>query len=137
MSRHGATDIHPTLRQLSGLSEEDLAVVWAAGRVVNIPEGWSMILERTPPDNAYLILEGRVGVRLRNETVTELGPGEFVGEIAPIAHRLRTATCTALTPLHTLDFPAEEFARLRAEVPHFDDAVEAVAAARLAEIDAK
>ncbi len=128
-------DPHQALRDVPGLTNEDVAVVWARGTVVTVPAGWSMIHEHEPPDNAYLILEGRTRVTLDREKVADLGPGDFVGEIAPIAHRLRTATVTAVEPLVTLDFPATVFAQLRREVPRFDEAVTAVATRRVEEID--
>lgn len=126
---------HQALRDVRGLSDEDAATVWAEGSVVTVPAGWSMVHEHEPPDTAYLILEGRVKVSLHRETVTHLGPGDFVGEIGPVAHRLRTATVTAVDPLLTLAFPSAVFARLRSDVPSFDAAVTAVATQRLAEID--
>ena len=92
---------------MPGLTEEDVAVVWAKGTVVTVPAGWSMIHEHEPPDNAYLILEGRTRVTLDREKVADLGPGDFVGEIAPIAHRLRTATVTAVEPLRDARLPRD------------------------------
>ena len=135
LKRDNADDPHQSVREVPGLTEEDVAAVWAKGTVVTVPAGWSMIHEHEPPDNAYLILEGRTRVTLDRETVAHLGPGDFVGEIAPVAHRLRTATVTALEPLLTLDFPATVFAQLRSEVPRFDQAVTAVATQRVEEID--
>jgi CRP-like cAMP-binding protein len=132
---HHESDPHQALRDVPGLTDEDVAAVWERGTVVTVPAGWSMIHEHEPPDNAYLILEGRTRVSLERETVAHLGPGDFVGEIAPIAHRLRTATVTAVEPLLTLDFPASVFDQLRREVPRFDQAVTAVATARVEEID--
>jgi CRP/FNR family cyclic AMP-dependent transcriptional regulator len=132
---HHQDDPHQSLREVPGLTDEDVAAVWARGTVVTVPAGWSMIHQHEPPDNAYLILEGRTRVSLDRETVAHLGPGDFVGEIAPIAHRLRTATVTAVEPLLTLDFPGAVFARLRREVPRFDQAVTEVATRRVEEID--
>lgn len=135
MFRKDHDDPHQALRDVPGLTDEDVAAVWAKGSVVTVPAGWSMIHEHEPPDNAYLILEGSVRVTLHRDTVAHLGPGDFVGEIAPIAQRLRTATVTAVEPLVTLDFPAAAFAQLRKEVPRFDEAVTKVATQRLEEID--
>jgi CRP/FNR family cyclic AMP-dependent transcriptional regulator len=126
---------HESLRAIPGLTDEDVEAVWSQGRVVTVPAGWSMVHEHEPPDSAYLILEGRVKVSLRKETVADLGPGDFVGEIAPIAHRLRTATVTAVDPLRTLAFPSAAFAQVRRQVPRFDEAVTKVATDRMHEID--
>ncbi|MCW2847146.1 MAG: putative transcriptional regulator, Crp/Fnr family [Marmoricola sp.] len=136
MFRHDQDNTpHESLRAVPGLSDEDAETVWSQGRVVTVPAGWSMVHEKEPPDSAYLILEGRVEVTLNKQSVTELGPGDFVGEIGPIARRLRTATVTAREPLLTLTFPAADFVRVRRDVPSFDQAVTEIAEARIREID--
>jgi len=126
---------HQSLQAVPGLSHEDVELVWAQGSVVHVPAGWSMVHEAEPPDTAYLILEGQTRITLHNKTVTHLGPGDFVGEIAPIAHRLRTATVTAVEPLLTLAFPTKVFTQLREQVPSFDEAVTRIATERIKEID--
>ena len=51
------------LKELSGLSDKEVQQVAEAGRLVHLPESWSLILESTPADAAYYILEGEVSVR--------------------------------------------------------------------------
>ena len=53
---------HQSLKAVPGLTDDDVAAVWARGTVVTVPAGWSMIHEHQPPDTAYLILEGRTRV---------------------------------------------------------------------------
>src|SRR3954470_6409127 len=81
------------------------------------------------------ILEGHAKVTLHMSKISILGPGDLVGEIAPVGHRLRTATVTALEPLHTLAFTAEVFNELREQLPRFDQHVTDIALARINELE--
>ncbi len=36
---------------------------------LTVPEGWALMVEKTPADKAYLILEGEVSVRQKGEEV--------------------------------------------------------------------
>ena len=120
--------------QFEGLSTEDMQAVCDAGRAVHIPEGWSMLLEGTGPDQAYLVVSGRLGVTRDGGPVAELGPGDVVGEIGVAEHRLRTGTVTALTPLEMLHLTSNAFRRLYSDLPAFREAVDATVEARLTEL---
>ena len=72
--------------------------VCEAGREVHVPEGWSLLNESTPPDQAYLVVEGTLEVKHHGKKIAELGRGDIVGEIGITAHRLRTGTVTAAHP---------------------------------------
>jgi CRP/FNR family cyclic AMP-dependent transcriptional regulator len=115
------------------LSDQDMRAVCRAGREVTVPEGWSLLNESTPPDQAYLVIEGRLGVARHGATIAELGPGDIVGEIGVAQHRLRTGSVTALTPLVMLHLTSEAFRGLYTGVPAFRSAVDAVVETRLAE----
>src|SRR4029079_17817 len=62
LKRDNAEDPHPSVHEVPGLTEQDVAEAWARGTVVTVPAVWSMVHEHEPPDNAYLILEGRTRV---------------------------------------------------------------------------
>ena len=80
------------LNRLEALSDEDLKTVIEAGRHVHLPANWSLIWEKTPADKAYLIVDGEVSVRKGGTEVTRLGPGDVIGEMAIVNHRLRSAS---------------------------------------------
>ena len=119
------------LPRFRGLSDQEMNRIATAGTVVTVPARWSMILEGSPPDEAYLILDGRVVVRRHGEEVAELAPGDIVGELSLHEHTLRTATVTALTPLELLHLSRDAFIRLYDEGPAFREAVDATVAERL------
>ena len=124
----------PQLNQLerfAALTDEEIQIIADTGTPVTIPADWSLIWEKTPADKAYIILEGEVSVRIAGEEVARLGPGDTVGEIAIVAHRLRSASVVSLTPLKVLHFTSEAVRELIDTVPTFRTALEQTTADRL------
>lgn len=111
-------------------SPQEIARISATGRRVKLPEGWSPIWEDTPADKAYILLSGTVSVRRDGVEITQLGPGDIVGEAAIVGQRLRTATIVALTPLDTIHLTDEILRELDAEWPAFHQALVDVAQSR-------
>lgn len=120
-----------SLNRLENLSDADLARVVNSGRRVQLPADWSLIWEKTPADKAYLIVSGTVSVRKNGVEIATLGPGDVIGEMAIVEHRLRSATVVSTTPLDVIHFTREQLVDLLAEVPAFGDAIRATTADRL------
>jgi CRP-like cAMP-binding protein len=120
-----------TLNRLEALSDADLATVVRAGRQVHLPADWSLIWEKTPADKAYLIVEGEVSVRKGGVEVARLGPGDVIGEMAIVNHKLRSASVVSLTPLEVVHFTKESLEQLLRDVPAFGDALRGTTADRL------
>lgn len=115
------------LRQLprfSGFSADELTRIAGVGRLLTVPEHWALIVERTPADKAYLILDGEVSVRRGGEEVARVGKGELIGEMALVNRRLRSATVVAETPLEVLHFTDSDIAGLEGQIPNFRAALE-------------
>lgn len=119
------------LNRLEALSDDDLRTVVQAGRQVHLPANWSLIWEKTPADKAYLIVDGEVSVRKGGVEVTRLGPGDVIGEMAIVNHRLRSASVVSLTPLEVIHFTKESLEQLLDEVPAFGEALRGTTADRL------
>jgi CRP-like cAMP-binding protein len=119
------------LNRLESLSDADLKKVVAKGRHVHLPANWSLIWEKTPADKAYLIVDGDVSVRKGGEEVTTLGPGDVIGEMAIVGHKLRSASVVSTTPLEVIHFTKEALEELLDEVPAFGDALRDTTADRL------
>jgi len=119
------------LNRLESLSDADLRTVIAAGRHVRQPAGWALISEGTPADKAYLIVDGDVSVRRSGAEIARLGPGDVIGEVSIVEHKLRTASVVSLTPLEVIHFTRESVEELLEKVPAFGEAIRATAAERL------
>lgn len=119
------------LNRLESLSDADLETVVKAGRHVRLPADWSLIWEKTPADKAYLIVDGEVSVRRSGKEIARLGPGDVIGELSIVEHRLRTASVVSLTPLEVIHFTREALSALLDDVPAFGRAIRETAADRL------
>jgi len=115
------------LNRLEDLSNADLKKVIDKGRHVRLPANWSLIWEKTPADKAYLIVDGEVSVRKGSQEVARLGPGDVIGEMAIVGHKLRSASVVSLTPLEVIHFTKESLEELLDDVPAFGEAREAAA----------
>lgn len=121
------------LNRLEGLSDDDLAKVVRAGRHLHLPADWSLISEKTPADKAYLLVDGTVSVRRGGEEIATLGPGDLIGEMAIVGHKLRNASVVSTAPLEVIHYTREDLEELIEEVPAFADAIRATTADRLGE----
>ncbi|MCW2854672.1 MAG: cyclic nucleotide-binding protein [Marmoricola sp.] len=119
------------INRLEALDDADLATVVAAGRHVHLPADWSLISEQTPADKAYLILDGEVSVRKAGAEIARLGPGDVIGEIGIVNHKLRTASVVSLSPLEVIHFTRDALEKLLTDVPAFGDALRGTTADRL------
>lgn len=111
------------LNRLESLSDKDLKRVIDKGRHVKLPADWSLIWEKTPADKAYLIVEGEVAVRKGKQEVARLGPGDVIGEMAIVGHKLRSASVVSVTPVEVIHFTKESLTELLDEVPAFGRAL--------------
>jgi CRP/FNR family transcriptional regulator, cyclic AMP receptor protein len=111
------------LHAFPGASTEELHRIAAAGTVITVPRGWSLIWERTPADKAYVVLDGTASVRHGGEQLAVVRPGELIGEMAIVNRRLRSATVVADSHLTVLHFTREAVERLSQEAPSFHKAL--------------
>ena len=119
------------LNRLESLSDADLTTVIEKGRHVTLPANWALLWEKTPADKAYLIVDGEVVVRKGTEEIARLGPGDVIGEMAVVKHKLRSASVVSVTPLEVIHFTRESLEELLDEVPAFGDAIRATTQDRL------
>ena len=106
-----------SMTRFAHLDRDQIHRIVEKGTYLTVPEGWSLMMEQTTGDKAYLILEGEVSVRRGKDEFSRLGPGAMIGEIAIVAHKLRTATVVSVTPLEVLHFTAEALQDSRTRSP--------------------
>lgn len=128
--QHESTVRLDHLARFSELTDAEVAKIAAAGTYVTVPADWALMGEGTSADKAYLLLSGTVSVRQHGEEIAQLGAGDIFGEVAIVAHRLRTATVVSLSRLECLHFTSETLVRLEEEIPAFKAALEASVAER-------
>jgi CRP/FNR family transcriptional regulator, cyclic AMP receptor protein len=83
-----------------------------------------------------IVLEGEVEVRRGDEVLATRGAGDYIGEIALIDHRPRTATVVAKTPVTLEVIDTRAFNTLLGDEPEIAEKIQATAKERLAELEA-
>jgi CRP/FNR family transcriptional regulator, cyclic AMP receptor protein len=100
----------------------------------NAGEGVRLCGEGAPGYCFFVLTGGTATVTCEGECVSNLGPGDFFGEIAILGEGRRTATVTATSPSSVLVMFGGEFRRLEAAHPdiaaRIRDAMEERLAAR-------
>lgn len=81
--------------------------------------------------DCYVIVDGTASVRIRDEEITTLGPGEMVGEMALVDFRPRIAKVVALTDMQLVRFNSGQFRELLKEMPKASERVMSVLGERL------
>ena len=95
--------------------ERDAVARWADE--VDVPAGYHLLDQGRFPHEFFVITEGTVSVTKDGEHLTDLGPGDFCGEIAILEHERRTATVVATTPVSAIVMLARDFATMAGEMP--------------------
>ena len=99
---------------------------------ISIPAGQVLVNAGDPGSGIFVILAGTAVVEARGETMIEVGPGEFVGELALLVpEATRSARVRAKTDLVCLAIGANDFRQLIRDEPGIALAMLPVIAHRL------
>jgi len=79
-------------------SKRGLRSIVQASTEVEVPAGRPVVREGDTGRELYVLVKGSATVTRGGRKVGELGPGDFFGELAFLAHSTRTATVTADAP---------------------------------------
>jgi CRP/FNR family transcriptional regulator, cyclic AMP receptor protein len=138
MDRHVWIDEHLAAVPLfEGLSKKQLRRISSLMTRLDEPAGKVLTREGQQGYEFFIVLEGEVEVRQGDRLVATRGPGEYVGEIALLDKRPRTATVVATTPVLVEVLSRREFMSLLAEAPELSEQILATVAQRLADLDAQ
>ena len=134
---HGKTeDWLAKVPLFNGLSKKQLREVSSLATRLDEPAGTLLTKEGRVGNEFIIVLEGEIEVRKGDEVVATRGPGSYVGEIALIDNRPRTATVIAKTPVVIEVIGRREFRTLLADAPELQTEIMNTMAQRLAELEA-
>lgn len=117
------------------LSKKHLERVSSLATRVDLPAGKTLTHEGDFGHEFIVVLDGEIEIRHGDEVVATRGSGEYVGEIALIEHRPRTATVVAKTPVVLDIIGQREFVTLLADEPEIAEKIKATSEQRLKELD--
>jgi CRP/FNR family cyclic AMP-dependent transcriptional regulator len=118
-----------------GLSKKQLRDISGLATRLNEPAGTVLTKEGSVGHEFIIVIEGEIEVRKGDQVIATRGPGDYVGEIALMDHRPRTATVVAKTPVVIEVIGQREFRTLLAEAPGLSSDIMSTMAQRLAELD--
>jgi CRP-like cAMP-binding protein len=116
-SSRSKLDLLRKVPAFAGCNQKELAEAARHVDEWSATAGTSLTREGAVGHEAFVIIDGQADVMINGESVAELGPGQFVGEMAMLDRRPRSATVVAQTDMRLLLIgPAafDEFASLRA-----------------------
>ena len=118
----------PLFAGLSGQQLEQLAV-WLDE--VDLPAGRKLLDQGSFAYEFVIIESGTAAVSIDGEHVNDVGPGEFLGEIALLQAPRRTATVETTSPMRAAVMTGGNFRAMLRELPQVAEKVRAVLDERL------
>ena len=112
----------PLFAELSKKDREQIAR-WADE--IDEPAGFTLVDQGRFAHEFFVLMEGTVEVRKDGEHLTDLGAGDFFGEIALVEDERRTASVIATSPVRAIVMHSREFGAMRGQMPAVADRIEA------------
>ena len=100
-------------------------------REVEIPRGDHLVDEGQFGYEFFVIEEGRAAVVSGSRHVADLGPGDFLGEIALVRRGLRTASVIATSDIKAVVMGQDEFQEMTRSTPRIAREIDAAIEERL------
>jgi CRP/FNR family transcriptional regulator, cyclic AMP receptor protein len=116
----------------AGLSRKERERVARWADEIDEPAGFHLIDQGRFAHEFFVLLEGSVEVSTEETHLTDLGPGDFFGELALLERDRRTATVMATTPVRAIVMHARDFGEMRREMPAVAGRIEAAVRERSA-----
>jgi CRP/FNR family transcriptional regulator, cyclic AMP receptor protein len=101
----------------AGCSKAELHEVALSADEIDLREGHVLTREGKPGREFFVLVEGTVTVTRNGKKLADQGPGSWIGEIALLTYRPRTATVTATSPVRVLVITDRAFRRVVETMP--------------------
>jgi CRP-like cAMP-binding protein len=106
-----------TIPLFAALSRKEREQVARWADEVDVPEGKHLVDQGDFAYEFFAILGGTADVRREDQHLTDLGPGDFFGEIALVRTDRRTASVVATTPMQVVVMLKRDFRAMADEMP--------------------
>ena len=117
------------IKLFAELDDADLAKIAAFADERSVSDGETIVREGDYSDDLIAIEEGTAAVKRNGETVAELGPGDFFGEIGVMKNEMRAATVVATSPMRLVTLTHFDLKRMR-DMPGVMEAIQRTAESR-------
>ncbi len=120
---------------LASLDRKELTQVAQICDEVDLPAGRVLMKQGSYGSEFYVIISGTVTVERDGKHLRDLGPGDFLGELALLGNIARTATATCVDAGRFLVLGHREFNSLLAEFPTIQTSVLHAVAQRMVALE--
>jgi CRP-like cAMP-binding protein len=135
MNRHARIDERlGEVPLFEGLSKKQLGRASSLTSRLDAPAGVDLLREGKRGDEFIIVLEGEAEVRQGGRLVATRGTGDYVGEMALVTNRPRSATVRTTTPVLVDVMSRREFMTLLADFPDIADRIHTTITQRLDEL---
>lgn len=117
LSKNSKVELLKRAPLFSGCSKNELGALAMTADELDLRDGTVLTREGRPGREFFVLIEGTVAVTRNGKKLDDLGPGDWIGEIALLTQMPRTATVTATSPLRVLVITDRAFRRLVEEMP--------------------
>lgn len=115
----------------SHCNRAQIAALAAEADELTLPEGKALTRQGEPGREFMVIVDGAARVEKDGKLINELGPSDFIGEIALLSDVPRTATVTTTTETTVLVLTDRAFKRVADRIPSVHESLIAALTARL------
>lgn len=117
LGRNAKTDLLKRVPLFAGCSKTELRELALVADELDLKDGRTLVREGHPGREFFVLIEGSVRVSRGGRKLSELGPGDWFGEIALLTNTPRTATVTATSPIRVLVVTDRSFRRVVETMP--------------------
>lgn len=139
MSRHRdeKLELLRSVPLFATLDDGELQDVGRHADEVAVPASTTIVTQNAVGNSFYVIVDGRADVMRDDQKLAELGPGDFLGEMALLEDLPRSATVVTTVPCRLLEMHRRDFSTVLDDAPHLARKMLAIMAHRLRDADEK
>ena len=132
LGRNAKIELLKRVPLFAGCSKGELRELALVADEIDLRDGRTLVREGQSGREFFVLIEGSVRVSRKGRKLTDLGPGDWFGEIALLTKTPRTATVTATSPLRVLVITDRSFRHVVESMPSIGIKVLASVGDRLA-----
>jgi CRP/FNR family transcriptional regulator, cyclic AMP receptor protein len=101
----------------AGCTRKELRELAVTADEIDLREGFALTREGKPGREFIVLVDGTARVTRNGRKLADIGPGDWVGEIALLTNAKRTATVTTTSPVRALILTDRGFRRVVDAMP--------------------
>ena len=102
LGRNAKIELLKRVPLFAGCSKSELRELAMTADEIDLRDGHVLTREGRPGREFFVLVDGTARVTRKDRKIADLGPGDWLGEIALITDSPRTATVTATSPVDVL-----------------------------------